>query len=159
MWGESIDFNCAGCSRHPPYSIFTNCQAPASVVLNTGAPATFTVTVVTSGGAIVAPKITSHRSPPTPPLPGAFTLALGALFFILVLRFYREWGGSTYGSNTPRRKIAYAVAAFADIHFYYICSERLRRCGYYACSSEIFHSDAQRHFHSGHHPDSHQPFR
>ena len=43
---------------------------------------------------------------------GAFAAALYALFFILILRFYREWGGSTYtnGFNAPRWKIAYAVA-------------------------------------------------
>ena len=41
-----------------------------------------------------------------------FAAALKVLFFILVLRFYREWGESTYanGLNASRWKIAYSVA-------------------------------------------------
>jgi len=63
----------------------------------------------------VAPNTASRRSPPSTVLPGAFAAALSVLFFILVLRFYREWGGSTYadGLNASRWKIAYAVAAVA----------------------------------------------
>jgi hypothetical protein len=37
-------------------------QVPASVVLNIGAPAAFTVAVLTSGNAMAAPNITSRRS-------------------------------------------------------------------------------------------------
>jgi hypothetical protein len=83
------------------------------VVLNIGAPAAFTVAVLTSGNAMAAPNITSRRSSPAPVLPGAFAAALNVLFFILVLRFYREWGGlpRANGSNASRWKIAYAVAA------------------------------------------------
>jgi hypothetical protein len=102
-YNGTVSFTCTGA----PLS--ATCQVPASVVLNTGAPAAFTVTVVTSGGALVAPKITSRRSPPTPPLPGAFTLALGALFFILVLRFYRESGGFAVDPYASRWKVVYAM--------------------------------------------------
>jgi hypothetical protein len=81
---------------------------------STAAPAAFTVTVVTSGGPIVAPKIPSRRSPPpTPLLPGAFTLALGALFFILVLRFYGESGGFAVDPYASRWKVVYAMVALA----------------------------------------------
>jgi hypothetical protein len=102
----TISFTCTGAP------LGATCQAPASVVLNTGAPAAFTVTVVTSGNAMGAPNIASRRSPPTTVSPGAFAAALNVLFFILVLRFHREWAGSTYanGLNVSRWKIAYAVA-------------------------------------------------
>lgn len=105
-YNGTISFTCTGAP------LGATCQAPASVVLNTGAPAAFTVTVVTSGNAMGAPNTASRRSPPTTVSPGAFAAALYALFFILILRFYREWGGSTYtnGLNAPRWKIAYAVA-------------------------------------------------
>lgn len=112
-YNGTISFTCTGAP------LGATCQAPASVVLNTGAPAAFTVTVVTSGGALVAPKITSRRSPPTPPLPGAFSLALGALFFILVLRFYRDLSGliravDPQGApHASRRKVVYAMVALA----------------------------------------------
>jgi hypothetical protein len=106
-YNGTISFTCTGAP------LGATCQAPASVVLNIGAPAAFTVTVLTSGNAMAAPKITSRRSPPTPVLPSAFAAALNVLFFIFVLRFYREWGGSTYanGLNVSRWKIAYAVGA------------------------------------------------
>jgi hypothetical protein len=83
------------------------------VVLNIGAAAAFTVTVLTSGGAMVAPKITSRRLPHTPALPAAFAVALGTLLFILILRSYREWGGSTpaIGPRASRSKIVYTAAA------------------------------------------------
>jgi Abnormal spindle-like microcephaly-assoc'd, ASPM-SPD-2-Hydin len=104
-YNGTISFTCTGAP------LGATCQAPASVVLNTGAPAAFTVTVVTSGGALVAPKITSRRSLPTPPLPGAFTLALGALFFILVLRFYRDSSGLIPAviPHASQWKIVYAI--------------------------------------------------
>ena len=112
-YNGTISFTCTGAP------LGATCQAPASVILNTGAPAAFTVTVVTSGGAIVAPKIASRRSPPMPPLPGAFTLALGALLFILVLRFYRESGGfipavgPQAAPHASPRKIVYSLVALA----------------------------------------------
>jgi phosphatidylglycerophosphate synthase len=52
-------------------------------------------------------------------LPGTFTLALGALCFILVLRFYRELSGlipaigQQAASRASRRKIVYAMVALA----------------------------------------------
>ncbi|HEX4537978.1 MAG TPA: hypothetical protein VH140_13590 [Candidatus Acidoferrum sp.] len=104
-------FTCTGAP------LGATCQPPASVVLNTGAQATFTVTVVTSGGAMGAPNTASRRSPPTTVSPNPFAAALNVLFFILVLRLYREWGGSTYanGLNASRWKIAYAVAVLLFI--------------------------------------------
>jgi len=69
--------------------------------------------VYTSGGALVAPKITSRRSPPTPPLPGAFTLALGFPCFILVLRFYLESSGFAVDPYSSRWKFIYAMVALA----------------------------------------------
>jgi len=89
------------------------CQAPASVILNVGAPAAFTVTVITSGNVIAAPKITSRRSPHTPASPGALIVALGTLLFILVLRLYREWNAWTCDTapHASPRKIAYAMVA------------------------------------------------
>jgi len=87
-YNGTISFTCtdAPCAA--------TCQAPASVVLNVGVPTAFTVTVLTSGNAILTPKITSHRSPRTPTLPAAFFVAISTLLFIL-LRFYREGEGST----------------------------------------------------------------
>ncbi|HSY33228.1 MAG TPA: choice-of-anchor D domain-containing protein [Verrucomicrobiae bacterium] len=104
-YNGTVSFTCIGAPLR------ATCQAPASVVLNTGAAVTFTVTIVTSGGAIVAPKITSRRSPPT--LPGTFTLALGALFFILVWRFYLESSGFAVDRSSSRWKVIYAMAALA----------------------------------------------
>ena len=110
-YNGTISFICTGAP------LGATCQAPASVVLNTGVPATFTVTVLTSGNAILAPKITSRRSPHTPTLPGAFTFALGTLLFIL-LRLYRGGDGSTpavgshvIDSHASRWKIIYAMTA------------------------------------------------
>jgi hypothetical protein len=114
-----LDYNGTVSFTYTGAPLGATCQAPASVVLNTGAPAAFTITVVTSGGALVAPKITSRRSPPTPPLPGAFTLALGALFFILLLRFYRGLSGliPAFGPqpapHASRWKVVYAMVALA----------------------------------------------
>jgi hypothetical protein len=85
------------------------------VVLNTGAPAAFTVTVITSGSAIVAPRIASRRLPPTPGLSGAFAVALGTLLIILVLRLYSDWSGliPTIGPHTSRWKIVVAMMALS----------------------------------------------
>jgi hypothetical protein len=88
-YNGTVSFTCTGAPSG------ATCQPPASVVLNTGAQATFTVTVVTSGGAMGAPNTASRRSPPTTVSPNPFAAALNVLFFILVLRLYREWGGST----------------------------------------------------------------
>src|ERR1022692_1310605 len=62
---------------------------------------------------MLAPKITSRRSPRSPALPAAFTLALSTLLFILVLRLYREWEASisTFVPHASRWKIVYAMAA------------------------------------------------
>ena len=112
----TISFTCTGAP------LAATCQAPASVVFNTGVPATFTVTVLTTGNAMVAPTIASRRPPRTPTLPGAFTVALGILFFIL-LRLYRGGDGLTLAfgsyamgshwtdSRASRRLIIYAMAA------------------------------------------------
>jgi hypothetical protein len=110
-YNGTVSFTCTGAP------LGATCQPPASVVLNTGAQATFTVTVVTSGGAMGAPNTASRRSPPTTVSPNPFAAALNVLFFILVLRLYREWGGSTYanGLNASRWKIAYAVAVLLFI--------------------------------------------
>jgi hypothetical protein len=105
-YNGTISFTCTGAP------LGATCQAPASVVLNIGAPAAFTVTVSTSGNAMAAPNTASRRSPPAPVLPGAFAAALNVLLFILVLRSYRRWGGlpDANGSNASPWKIAYAVA-------------------------------------------------
>jgi hypothetical protein len=110
-YNGTISFTCTGAP------VNATCQAPPSVVLNVGAPAAFTVTVVTSGAAIVAPEITSRRSPRTPVQPGvtpsAVGLALGKLLFILFLRSNREWGGSApaIGAHASHWGIAYAMVA------------------------------------------------
>jgi Abnormal spindle-like microcephaly-assoc'd, ASPM-SPD-2-Hydin len=106
-YNGTISFTCTGAP------LGATCQAPASVVLNTGAPAAFTVTVITSGSAMVAPKIASRRLPPTPALPGAFAVALGTLLIILVLRLYSDWSGliPTVGPHASRWKIVYAMVA------------------------------------------------
>ena len=108
-YNGTISFTCTGAP------LGATCQAPASVVLNIGAPAAFTVTVVTSGSAMAAPRITSRRSPHTPALPGGFTVALGTLLFILVLRLYRDCGERRASipaihPHALRRKIVYAMA-------------------------------------------------
>src|SRR3984957_8258977 len=51
--------NCLFPLRRAPFG--ATCQAPASVVFNIGASAAFTVTVVTSGGAMGAPNAASRR--------------------------------------------------------------------------------------------------
>jgi hypothetical protein len=106
-YSGTISLTCTGAP------LGATCQAPSSVVINTGAPASFTVTVLTSGGALVAPKITARSSPHTPASPGAFTVALSTLLFLLILRLNREWGASTpaIGPHTSRWKIVYATAA------------------------------------------------
>jgi hypothetical protein len=83
------------------------------VILNVGAPAAFTVTVVTSGSAIAAPKIISRRSLHTPASPGALIVALSTPLFIVVLRLYREWDASTcdIGPHASPLKIAYVMVA------------------------------------------------
>jgi hypothetical protein len=85
----------------------------SGVVLNAAAPAAFTVTVSTSGKAIVGRKISPRRLPHTPALPGGFAVALGTLLVILVLRLYSDWSGliPTVGPHASRWKIAYARAA------------------------------------------------
>jgi Abnormal spindle-like microcephaly-assoc'd, ASPM-SPD-2-Hydin len=110
-YNGTISFTCTGAA------VNATCQAPPSVVLNVGAPAAFTVTVATSGAALVAPEITSRRSPRTPVQPGvtpsAVGLALGMLLFILFLRSNREWGGSAPAieAHAPHWRIAYAMVA------------------------------------------------
>lgn len=103
----TISFACSGAP------LGATCQVPASVVLNVGAPAAFTVTVSTSGNALLAPKITSRRPPHTPALPGAFSVALVTVFFVLVLRCYRKRGVSipAFGVHEPLRLIAYAAVS------------------------------------------------
>jgi uncharacterized membrane protein YbhN (UPF0104 family) len=61
---------------------------------------------------MTALNISSRRSPPAPQLPSAFVAVLSVPLFILVLRFYREWVGSSHsnGSNASPWKIAYAAA-------------------------------------------------
>jgi hypothetical protein len=82
-------------------------------VILVGAPAAFTVIVVTSGSAIAAPKITSRRSPHTPAPPGGLIVALCTLLFIVVLRLYREREASTCDTrpHALQWKIAYVVVA------------------------------------------------
>jgi hypothetical protein len=106
-YNGTISFTCTGAP------LGATCQAPASVVLNTGAPAPFTVTVVTSGSAIIAPEISSRRLPHPPARPGGFTRALTALLCILVLFLYRKWDASTVasGAHASRSKITYAMAS------------------------------------------------
>jgi hypothetical protein len=106
-YNGTISFTCTG------VPLGAICQAPASVTLNVGAPAALTVTVVTSGGAITTPKLTSRRLPHAPASPGALTVALGTLLFILGLRLYRECGASipALGSHGSGWKITYAMAA------------------------------------------------
>jgi hypothetical protein len=106
-YNGTISLTCTGAP------LGATCQAPASVLLNVGAPAAFTVTVLTSGSAIAASEITSRRWPHMPASPGAFTVAFGTLLFILVLRLYREWNALTCDTapHASQWKIAYAMAA------------------------------------------------
>ena len=73
-YNGTIAFACTGAP------LGATCQAPASVTLNVGAPAALTVTIVTSGSAMVAPKIASRRSPHTPPYPVRSPLHLPLCF-------------------------------------------------------------------------------
>ncbi len=57
----TVSFTCTGAP------LGATCQAPASVVLNTGAPAAFTVTVVTSGAQSSLPKSLRADRPPRLP--------------------------------------------------------------------------------------------
>jgi hypothetical protein len=62
--------------------------------------------------------------------------------------------------HTSGWKIVYGMAALLIFVPLLFASGRLRRrSDKYACSPEIFYSHAERHFHSGHYADSHQPFR
>jgi hypothetical protein len=107
-----LDYNGTISFTYTGAPLGATCQAPSTVVLNTGAPAAFTVTVATSGSAIVAPKFTSRRLPQPPTAPGVFTVALSMLFLILVLLLYREWSGLPGSPPTASRwRITYAVAA------------------------------------------------
>jgi len=60
------------------------CQVPANVSLANGAPATFTVTVTTSGPAFM-PPLSPLRLPPISTLPLPEPLALALLLFLLIL--------------------------------------------------------------------------
>jgi hypothetical protein len=88
-----LDFNgtiAFACSGAP---IGASCQAPASVTLNTGVPTSFTVTVPTSGSALVLPR-EGMRKWPRPPTPsGIEALACVVMFWVLIFRFYREMRG------------------------------------------------------------------
>jgi hypothetical protein len=83
-----LDFNgtiAFACSGAP---IGANCQAPASVTLNTGVPSSFTLTVPTSGGALMLPR-DGIRTLPRPPTPsGTVALACVVVFWIVFFRFY-----------------------------------------------------------------------
>ena len=89
-----LDFNgtiAFACSGAP---IGANCQAPAAVTLNTGVPTLFTVTVPTSGGALMLPR-EGMRKWPRPPTPsGIEALACVVMFWVLIFRFYRETRGN-----------------------------------------------------------------
>ena len=87
-------------------------------------PAAFTVTVLTSGSAMLAPKITARRSPHTPASPGAFAVALGNLCFILVLRSYREAGGATLASGPQASRWETVCAMGALLIFIPLYSQR-----------------------------------
>jgi hypothetical protein len=95
-----LDFNgtiAFACSGAP---IGANCQAPTSVTLNTGVPSSFTVTVPTSGGALMLPR-DGMRTLPRPPTPsGTVALACVAVFWILVFRLYRVANGRRLNINS-----------------------------------------------------------
>jgi hypothetical protein len=98
-------------ARHPPPSFSTPAFRPPLLLR-----------CLLLANAMVAPKIASRRSPRTPTLPGAFTVAPGILLLIL-LRLYRGGDGSTLAfgsyamgshgtdSRASRRHIIYAMAA------------------------------------------------
>jgi hypothetical protein len=84
-----LDFNgtiAFACSGAP---IGASCQAPAAVTLNTGSPTSFTVTVPTSGGALMLPRDSTREWPSLPTPFSKVVLACVMVFWILVLQIYR----------------------------------------------------------------------
>ena len=73
----NISLTCTGAPAH------ATCQAPPSITLNLGAPATLTITVPTSGTALLLPKFANREPPTTPMLPLALPCA-SVLIFILI---------------------------------------------------------------------------
>jgi hypothetical protein len=155
-YNGTISFTCTGA---PLGAI---CQAPASVTLSVGAPAALTVRVVTSGGAITTPKITSRRLPHAPASPGALAVALGTLIFVLVLCLYRELGASipALGSHDIAVENDLCHGGATDIRASDIGSGWLRgRIDNCAYSPENFYGNAERHLNSGRHADRDQRLR
>jgi hypothetical protein len=85
----SIALTCTGTPAH------ATCKAPSSITLNLGAPATLTVTVATSGTALLLPNIADRQPPDTPMLPLVLVYA-SILIFILI--FY---GTRKTNNNIP----------------------------------------------------------
>jgi 6-phosphogluconolactonase (cycloisomerase 2 family) len=89
-FSDTVSLSCSGAP------LGAVCQAPASVSLANGAATTFTVTVTTSGPALLPPA-TPLRLPPTshmPPL-ALLSLAMLLLFFALAGKIYRAFDRAT----------------------------------------------------------------
>jgi hypothetical protein len=100
-----------GAAVNPATGMFYVYLGPNSLSLNPdyqqdGDLLTFTVNPLTG---LLGDETGS--APRAPALPGTFTVALGALLIILVLRFYSEWSGliPAFGPHASRWKIVYAM--------------------------------------------------
>ncbi len=91
------------CSGAP---LGATCQVPAGVSIANGVPAPFTVTVTTSGSAMLPPSIPRHFVPPA----GIPVLLLLALALVLVKATKNGWVG---GTALPARRLAWSGALTA----------------------------------------------
>lgn len=112
----AISLACTGAPLH------ATCMAPSSVTLNTGVPASLTVSVATKTNGIALPIYAKRTSPRAPAPQAIYTLAIIAAFCILFLILYRDPAGQPLspGSNLYQRKTVYAMGialAFVPLMF------------------------------------------
>ena len=107
-YSGTVSFACSGAP------LGAVCHAPASVPLSNGAPAPFTVTVSTSGGAVVPPMIRVRFKPigelRWPPL-----LAL-AMMLLTMIVYRQAFERATYGKRMVLNGALIAMAAFAGLN-------------------------------------------
>jgi hypothetical protein len=78
-----VSFTCGGAP------LGASCKAPSTVTLNIGSPATYSITVPTSGKSVAIPNHGRQKSPQNPAVPMAVaeSVALAAAFCFLMILF------------------------------------------------------------------------
>ncbi|HEV1994958.1 MAG TPA: choice-of-anchor D domain-containing protein [Candidatus Acidoferrum sp.] len=99
-YSGTVSLTCSGAPLNAA------CQVPASVSIANGAPAPFTVTVLTRGGAVLPPSIPWRLVPPA----GIRVLLLLALAWVLVKAGKNRW---MFDSTLRERRLAWSGALAA----------------------------------------------